>query len=134
MHEDDPDLGATRTGATIARDVGRLGDLHANYVRLAHYPHDVRFLRAARDAGILLGEEIPNYQTGIGLFAAIQEGEPPWDWPVGRFGMRQLADPELRARAQQQLVEMIERDVNNPAIALWGVANETFTLSPDAGR
>ena len=35
--------------------------LHANYVRLAHYPHPETMLRAADELGLLVWSEIPVY-------------------------------------------------------------------------
>jgi beta-glucuronidase len=128
MHEDDPIHGATRPQAIVDRDLRLVRELDANYVRLSHYPHDLRTLRTARSQGILLGEEIPFYQVGTGLMQA------PRDLPFDRFGLRQLADPNLLANAQRQLIEMIERDANNPALVLWGVANESYSFGEEAGR
>jgi beta-glucuronidase len=128
MHEDDPVHGATRPQEIVDRDLRLVRELDANYVRLSHYPHDLRTLRTARSQGILLGEEIPFYQVGTGLMQA------PRDLPFDRFGLRQLTDPKLLANAQRQLIEMIERDANNPALVLWGVANESYSFGEEAGR
>jgi beta-glucuronidase len=128
MHEDDPVHGATRPQAIVDRDLRLVRELDANYLRLSHYPHDLRTLRTARSLGILLSEEIPFYQVGTGLLQA------PRDLPFDRFGLRQLTDPTLLSNAQRQLIEMIERDANNPALVLWGVANESYSFGEEAGR
>lgn len=76
-------------------------DLGANFVRLAHYPHNEHLVRLADRMGLLLWQEIPVYQ-GI-----------------------DFADPAMRAKLDAMLGEMIARDRNRAAVALWGVANET---------
>ncbi len=133
-HEDDPLLGATQTAESIRRDLALVRDMNANYVRTAHYPHDVRTMLAARDMGLLLSEEIPLYQAGNGMGAWLLEERPLLELPLPWFGLHQLAHPDLLANAQRQLIEMIERDRNNPAIILWSVANETFTWQPGSGE
>ncbi|HSV98288.1 MAG TPA: glycoside hydrolase family 2 TIM barrel-domain containing protein [Spirochaetota bacterium] len=127
-HEDDPLLGATQNAAVIARDLAIVKKLNANYIRMAHYPHCVEELIAARDAGLLLGEEIANYQTGTGFAAWHEEKQGILRFPVRMFGMRQMMNRTLLLNAQREIAEMIERDRNNPAIIIWSVGNETYTL------
>lgn len=81
--------------------LGWVRELGANYVRLAHYPHDERMTRLADKMGILVWSEIPVY------------------WAV------QFENPAVLAKAQQQLHEMIRRDRNKASVILWSVANET---------
>ncbi len=81
--------------------LGWAHDLHANFVRLAHYPHDENMTRVADKMGILVWSEIPVY----------------WaiDWK----------NPATLETAKQQLTEMIRRDHNNASVILWSVSNET---------
>jgi len=81
--------------------LGWARELHCNFVRLAHYPHDERMTRLADRMGLLVWEEIPVY------------------WTI-RF-----ENPETYANAENQLVEMIARDKNRASVVLWSVANET---------
>ena len=95
-----------RTGRAYSDDdartlLGWVRELGANYVRLAHYPHDERMTRLADKMGILVWSEIPVY------------------WAV------QFENPAVLAKAQQQLHEMIRRDRNKASVILWSVANET---------
>lgn len=95
-----------RTGrATTEKDadtlLGWAKELGANYVRLAHYPHDEKMTRAADRMGLLVWSEIPTY------------------WAI------QFDNPAVLAKAKQQLHEEIERDRNRASIALWSIANET---------
>ncbi len=133
-HEDDPVYGATRTKNTIRRDLTLIRKMNANYIRLAHYPHHPDELSAARDMGLLLGEEIPLYQAGIGFTAWFQEKKGLLRFPARYFGCKQVCSRRLLDNARRQLIEMIERDRNNPAVILWGVANETYTLEKHAGK
>jgi beta-glucuronidase len=95
-----------RTGrAWSQQDVNTLLDwtqqLGANYVRLAHYPHDQRMTRETDRRGLLVWSEIPDY------------------WAL------HFDDPAVMAKSQQQLGEMIRRDRDKASIILWSVANET---------
>ncbi len=84
--------------ATIFR---YLKDLHANFARLCHYPHDERMTRAADRDGIMIWSEIPNWQH------------------------ISFDKPEVYARDQAMLGEMIRRDRNKASVILWSVSNET---------
>ena len=95
-----------RTGrAESSHDVdtlfGWVRDLGANFVRLAHYPHDQRMTRAADKLGILVWSEIPVY------------------WAI------EFENPQVLLKAQEQLREMIRRDRDKASVILWSVANET---------
>ncbi len=80
---------------------GYLKDLHANFVRLAHYPHDERMERAADRNGIMVWSEIPNWQN------------------------ISFDKPEVYAKDLAMLKEMIRRDRNKASVILWSVSNET---------
>jgi len=81
--------------------LGWAKELGANFVRLAHYPHDETMLRAADRMGILVWSENPVY------------------WAV------QFDNPAVYAKAKQQLEEEIGTSRNHAAIILWSMANET---------
>jgi beta-glucuronidase len=131
-HEDDPVHGATQNERIIRRDLDLVRELGANYVRLAHYPHAVRELQIARDMGLLLAPEIPYYIVGTGFTSWFEEAGSLFDIPLSTWGMKQLNYEPLSLNTQRELIEMIERDINNPAIILWSVANETYTLQDAA--
>jgi beta-glucuronidase len=80
---------------------GWVHELGANFARLAHYPHDQRMTRTADRLGIFIWSEIPVY------------------WAV------EFEKPEVLAKAQQQLYEMVRRDRDKASVILWSVANET---------
>ena len=81
--------------------LGWAKEMGANFVRLAHYPHDETMLRAADRMGILVWSENPVY------------------WAV------QFDKPEVYAKAEHQLDEEIGASRNHAAIILWSMANET---------
>jgi beta-glucuronidase len=81
--------------------LGWAKELGANFVRLAHYPHDETMLRAADRMGFLVWSENPVY------------------WAV------QFDNPKVFAKAEQQLDEEINTYRNHAAIILWSMANET---------
>jgi len=81
--------------------------LGANFVRLVHYPHNEHLVRLADRMGLLLWEESPVYQ-GV-------------DFSAGG----------MQAKLDAALTEMIGRDRNRAAVALWSIANET---TPGAQR
>ena len=76
-------------------------ELGANFVRLAHYPHNEFMVREADRMGILVWSEIPVY------------------WTI------QWENPDTLKNARNQLQEMIARDKNRAAVVIWSVANET---------
>jgi beta-glucuronidase len=81
--------------------LGWAQELGANFVRLAHYPHDETMLRAADRMGLLVWSENPVY------------------WAL------QFDNPKVFAKAQQQLEEEINTYRNHASIVLWSMANET---------
>ncbi len=133
-HEDDPEMGATQTDRIIKRDLSLIRKMNVNYVRMAHYPHDTDELIAARDMGLMVSEEIALYQAGMGFTAWYEENQDIFDFPLATFGPRQLYNRELITNAQRELVEMIERSRNNPAVIFWSVGNENYTLFEQGAR
>jgi beta-glucuronidase len=81
--------------------LGWAKELGANFVRLAHYPHDERMTRLADRMGLMVWSEVPVY------------------WMI------QWENPAALANATNQFEEMIRRDRNKASVVLWSVANET---------
>jgi beta-glucuronidase len=81
--------------------LGWAKELGANFVRLAHYPHDETMLRAADRMGLLVWSENPVY------------------WAI------QFDNPKVLAQATLELDEEIGTSRNHAAIILWSMANET---------
>ena len=102
LHEEKPDGdGRAWSEAHARRLLGWVKELGANFVRLAHYPHNENMLRVADELGLLVWSEIPVY------------------WTVD------FADTRVFAKAETQLSEMISRDRNRASVVLWSIANET---------
>lgn len=93
--------GRVCTDEDVKNIFGFLGELHANFVRLAHYPHDERMERAADHRGVMIWSEIPLWQQ------------------------ISFEKPEVYAKAEAMLREMIRRDRNKASVIMWSVSNET---------
>jgi beta-glucuronidase len=103
IHEEAPFLGGARAYAREHAQVllGWAKELHCNFVRLAHYPHNELMIRTADEMGLLVWAEIPVYWT------ILWENEATFN------------------NAKQQLTEMVSRDKNRASAILWSMANET---------
>jgi beta-glucuronidase len=102
IHEEAPVRGGRATSTEDAHTLlGWAKELGCNYVRLAHYPHNIHMIREAEKMGILVWSEIPVYWTIL------------WN------------NPETYSLAEQQLSEMITRDKNRAPVIIWSLANET---------
>ena len=93
--------GRTGNDAQVATLLGWAKDLNANFLRLAHYPHDEHMTRMADKMGILIWSEVPVY------------------WAV------QFDKEDVYAKSRQQLHEEIRRDRDKASVILWSIANET---------
>jgi beta-glucuronidase len=93
--------GRANTDSDVNTIFAYLKEMNANFVRLAHYPHDERMERAADRAGIMIWSEIPNWQH------------------------ISFDKPEVYAKDVFMLKEMIRRDRNKASVILWSVSNET---------
>ena len=110
-HEDFPETGPVQTDYWIEKDMELLHEMHVNFMRPAHYPHDPRWLDACDREGILITHEIPQYQLGApGMTALAVMGN------------------KLYRNAARQMVETIERDRNHPSVVMWSVGNESMTF------
>ncbi len=107
IHEEAPFRGGRAYSREDARTLlGWAKDLGANFVRLAHYPHNEFMVREADRMGILVWSEIPVY------------------WTI------QWENAATLANARNQLSEMIARDRNRASVVIWSVANETPLSEP----
>jgi beta-glucuronidase len=107
MHEEAP----FRSGKAFSEEDDRIlltwaKELGCNFVRFAHYPYNEEMVRLADRMGLLVWEEIPVY------------------WDI------QWQNPATLENAKSQLREIISRDRNRAAIALWSMSNET-PISPE---
>ena len=86
--------------------LGWARELGANFVRLAHYPHNEHMVRLADELGLMVWAEIPVYWT--------------IEWQA----------PGVLENAETQLGEMIARDRNRASVVVWSVGNETPVSEP----
>lgn len=105
IHEEAP----YRSGRAFSEDdartlLGWANELGANFVRLAHYPHNENMVRMADRMGLMVWSEIPVY------------------WLIDWKNQATLVN------ARNQLTENITRDRNRASIVIWSVGNETPIL------
>lgn len=100
VHEDDLALGKVSTEDDVRRRLRHVKELGGNFLRLSHYPHHEHVARIADEMGLLLWAEIPVY------------------WAIA------FDNPDTYADAENQLRELIARDINRASVILWGVGNE----------
>ena len=93
--------GRVNTEQDVDTLLGWVKELGANYVRLAHYPHDEKMTRAADRMGILVWSEVPVY------------------WA------EDFSSETVFNKSKQQLGENIRRDRDKASVILWSIANET---------
>lgn len=102
MHAEAPYRGGrAATDEDVKNIFAFLKDLNANFVRLAHYPHDERMERMGDKQGVMIWSEIPLWQR------------------------IDFANPAVYDKAVRMLHEMIRRDRNKASVILWSVSNET---------
>jgi len=81
-------------------------ELHGNFIRLAHYPHNENMTREADRMGILVWSEVPVY------------------WAISWESAKTLDI------AKQQIRENVERDKNRASVVVWSIGNETPVSDP----
>ena len=107
LHDENPFIpGRTRGEGDLRMLLNWAKDLHCNYVRLAHYPHNEEMLRLADEMGLLVWAEIPVYWT------------ISWE------------NPDTWANAAGPLTDMISRDKNRASVIVWSIGNETPPSTP----
>ncbi len=106
MHEETirhPGLSNSREDVQAQFDLVK--ELNANFVRLAHYPHNEYTVRLADEMGLMLWSEVP-------IVSLI-------DWE----------NPQTLAIALSQVTDNVTRDMNRASIVTWSISNESFPQS-----
>ena len=101
MHQDAPGRASALTDADYRRDYRMISELGANFLRLAHYPHNDMAFRLCDSLGIVVQTEIP--------------------W-VNVCGER--ARQAYFNNIHNQMKEMVTSLYNHPSIVFWGMWNE----------
>ncbi len=105
-HEENPLSGTRLFSESEARMMyGWAKELNANFLRLAHYPHNEFMPRLADELGFLLWEEVPVY------------------WTI------KWKNEATLANARNQMKEVVTRDQNRASVIIWSVANETPVIN-----
>lgn len=99
-HEESSKGGRTLTDEERLKIIKTAKDMGCNVLRLAHYTHSERMAKLADREGLLLWEEIPVY------------------WAL------EFSNKETYKNAQNQLLEMMQRDKNRASVIIWSVGNE----------
>lgn len=101
MHQDADKKASALTEADFDRDYRIVAELGANFLRLAHYPHNDYAFRLCDKLGIIVQTEIP------------------WVNVCGVHASKSYIDD-----IHQQMREMITNLYNHPSILFWGLWNE----------
>lgn len=99
-HEESVTNGKALTNDERAQNISLAKELGCNFMRLAHYPHHENASRIADKMGLLLWEEVPVY------------------WAIKFNREATYLD------AENQLKELILRDMNRASVIIWSVGNE----------
>ena len=100
-HDDHPDWGPALPPHIIRQDIEILKRMGANGVR-SHYPTDEMFLDYCDEVGLVFFEEVPAWQ----------------------YSADQMARATVQEKIKTQFREMVERDMNHPAVFAWSLGNE----------
>lgn len=111
-HEDSPDRQAAADPDMARRDIETIKSAGANFVRLAHYPHDPSTLDICDELGLLSMAEIPLY------------------WWHGQAAGEKFYTSS-RAAAGRMLRALIARDRHHPSVIAWSVGNENAEERPE---
>ncbi|HET8654513.1 MAG TPA: glycoside hydrolase family 2 TIM barrel-domain containing protein [Longimicrobiaceae bacterium] len=107
-HEDYAGYGEAMPDSLRIRDMRMIKAMGANYVRLAHYPHDPSVYATTDSIGLLVWDELPWNRGGVG-------------------------GAKWKANSERLLAEQIHQNLNHPSIILWSLGNEVDWLPDRAG-
>lgn len=99
-HEESVQNGKALSDDERIQNIKLAKELGCNFMRLAHYPHHENTARLADKLGLLLWEEVPVY------------------WAIKFKREATYKD------AENQLKELILRDINRASVIVWSVGNE----------
>jgi beta-glucuronidase len=99
--------GMAHSRADAEAQFALIKEMGANFVRLAHYPHNEYTLRLADEVGLMVWSEIP-------IVSLID-----WD------------NAHTQKVAKAQITDNVIRDLNRASVVLWSIANETFPQSDE---
>lgn len=106
---DYPGAGSLDTDDILEQDLALIKSGSMELSRLSHYPVSEKLLNWADKHGLLIIAEAGNWQ----------------------MTPRQMVDPLMRKKYQQQLKEMIENDWNHPSVIAYSLGNEFQSQTPE---
>jgi beta-galactosidase/beta-glucuronidase len=105
-----PGVGMAVPAAQTAKDFADIKAMHANFVRLAHYPQPEEAYELCDRLGLLVWTEIPVWQTRAS----------------------NLTDPGIWSDVIRPMLEAsVTQHWNHPSVMVWSVANEIPTDKPE---
>jgi beta-glucuronidase len=110
-HEIHPDWGLSMPFELTKKDIDIIIELNCNSIRGSHYPNSKKTLDYMDEKGILFWEEVPIWGN-LSQWAESFKNE------------------DFINRAITMHTEMVNRDLNHPAIVFWGLHNEVDTTLP----
>jgi len=106
--EFDPDTGRTISEERMLQDILLMKQHNINAVRMAHYPHAVRWYELCDEYGLYVMDEANLESHAISYRDNVLPGN----------------DPRWMANALDRMASMLQRDKNFPSIIIWSLGNE----------
>ena len=115
-HEDSHLTGMAWDAETTESDLRDMKRMGANFVRLCHYPHSPKEIDRCDELGLLVMCEIPYYMCNL-----------------DRRGKQHRATERrlVEQSARRQMIAMVRRDWNHPAVVFWSTGNENNEADPE---
>lgn len=107
-------IGAKTNKSAIEREIDTLIDMGCNAVRTAHNAYSAEFLNVCAEKGVLVYEEFFDC----------------WNKYKIAYDFARYFDDNY----QEVIANVVRRDVNNPAIIIWGAGNEIISQSGVSGN
>jgi len=108
-HDFHPDHGQAVPLSWAEEDLRIMKRHNINTIRTAHYPNDPRFLLLCNKYGFYVIDETDIETHGI-------------DWSGNPHMLTD--NPDWEAAYVDRMVQMVERDKNNPCVVMWSLGNE----------
>jgi len=109
-HDFHPDHGQAVPLSWMEEDLRVMKRHNVNTIRTAHYPNDPRFLLLCNKYGFYVMDETDIETHGIEVTGShnVLSNDPAW-----------------QAAYVDRMVQMVERDKNNPSVVMWSLGNES---------
>ncbi len=105
-HEDFAGVGSALRPEHFERDYELVDEIGATALRFAHYQHSQRDYIMSDEHGIVVWTEIPFVGPGGYSFTGYIE------------------NPDFKATARENALELVYQNINHPSVCIWGIFNE----------